>query len=140
MLVCAGGLLLVLILFYGVWRPAQEKLSQAHSRYDLATTQYQTLLVNAERLASSPAEQQKLADRGLEQLHQLISRTTNKVKLGEDGISVEGDSRIQIWASDVPFATVAAWLDELARQRVAIYSFQLERVAEGRVNLRFTLD
>lgn len=140
MLMIAAVVLLLVLLIYTVWLPAQNKLSQAQKRYDYAVEDYQMLLVNADRLSSASSSQVSLVNRNLDELRRLVSQTTSRANLAADRISIEGDSRIQVWASDVAFATVAAWLQELAKERVLINSFQLERVADARVNLKFTLD
>ncbi|TPE50294.1 type II secretion system protein M [Maribrevibacterium harenarium] len=141
LLLVAGFSLLLLAGFYGIWQPQQQAYQQAQQRLATAQENYQ-LLISKRHLLAGNAQSSgwQSVDREANELRNIVSRTSRQVGLAAERISVEGDSRLQLWANNVPFATVAKWLELLAQERVGIYSLQIERVADAQVSLRITLD
>jgi general secretion pathway protein M len=134
------ALLLVLGLFYGVWQPAYQAKLDAQQRLTRANGQYQQLLVNAQQIASSRVSEPTFEDRDGTELLQVVNLASSQTQFAADRINFEGQDSLQIWASNVPFARVSAWLNALGEQQVMIDDFQLERVSDGQVNVRITLD
>ncbi|RDL44613.1 hypothetical protein DN730_09500 [Marinomonas piezotolerans] len=132
--------IMFMLLFYVVWLPASEAKQQAVQRLEDANRQYQLLSMNAEQLVRNSRQSKGLQDRSAEALRNVASQAAGQAKLSADRVSVDGDSRLQLWGSNVPFSAVSAWLGILAKQQVIIHAFQLERVSPGKVNIRFTLD
>lgn len=139
LLLSAALCLAALVLVYGVWVPSQQEKLGAERRLMQAHSQYQLLLMNAEKLATPQNTGYQLRDRDATELLQIVSQTASQAGFTADRINYEGQGGLQIWASDVPFATVSAWLAALAKERVMITEFQLERLGVGRVSIRFTL-
>lgn len=130
----------VLVLLYSlVLAPLQKEQRLATQRLQQAQLQYQALQMHAQQLLAT-RQPQGLQDRNTDALRRILSQTAAAAQFNADRVQIEGDSRLQVWASEVSFAVVAKWLNGLAQERVAIHHLQLERVSEGRVNLRLTLD
>ncbi|WP_417552951.1 type II secretion system protein GspM [Marinomonas fungiae] len=132
-------LLAALLLYSFILAPLQQRQSLAEARLAQAQQQYQALQMNAQKLLST-RQQAGLEDRSSDALRRVLSQTAAAAQFSADRVQVEGDSRLQVWASEVSFAVVAKWLNGLANERVAIANLQIERVGEGMVNLRLTLD
>lgn len=131
--------LVIAVLYVSVLSPLQQQQRLAEARLKQAQAQYQALQINAQQLLLT-RQQSSFEDRNTDALRRVLSKTAAAAQFSADRVQVEGDSRLQIWASEVSFAVVAKWLNGLAQERVAIHSLQLERVGEGMVNLRLTLD
>ncbi|TDO98170.1 type II secretion system protein GspM [Marinomonas balearica] len=134
--------LLVLTAFYGVWQPAKDQNDRAQSELKSALEHYQTIVKNAEKLASLNTKNGAVnfTDRNANQLRALVNSASKRAGLVAERISAENATRLQIWASNASFTVVSRWLRELARERVRIDSLQIESVSAGKVNLRVTLD
>lgn len=140
LLCCAAVLVLYVGVTYGVLKPLESSKNQAVTRLNQAQEQYQLLLANAEKLRSERTVEAQLIDRNTDELRRLLSQTSSEVKLVADRVWVESEGRIQILAQNAPFSVVSAWLNVLARERVTITDFQIQRVSDGRVYLNIILD
>jgi general secretion pathway protein M len=141
LLLVAALSLSVLAVFYGIWQPQQQAYQQAAQRLEIAQENYQLLISKRHLLVGNiQSSGWQSVDREANELRNIVSRTSRQVGLAAERIGVEGDSRLQLWANNVPFATVAKWLELLAQEKVGIYSLQIERVADAQVSLRITLD
>lgn len=140
LLLLGGACLVLLLLFYGVWKSSYQQRLAAEERLSQANAQYQLLLVNAEKLATPQDRGVQLLDRDATELLQIVNQTASQTQFTADRINFEGQSGLQIWASDISFGVVSAWLRVLAKQQVMIEEFQFERVSAGQVNVRLTLN
>ena len=122
-----------------ILKPLEQQKLEAQSRLDTAQRQYQLLQMNAQKLVEGRI-QTLFKDRNASELRRVLGQTATEIQFSADRVQVEGDSHLQVWASDVAFVVVSKWLNRLAEQQVGINNLQLERVGEGRVNLRITLD
>ncbi|SBS32453.1 General secretion pathway, M protein [Marinomonas aquimarina] len=136
---CAGILLLALSCYWLLLSPLLVAQSEAELRLTQAQQQYQTLQMQAQQLMGV-GQGERFEDRDNDALRRILAQTAAKAQFSADRVMLDGDSRLQIWAADVPFVRVASWLNGLAQERVAIHQLQLERVSEGQVDLRITLD
>ncbi|MBJ7550825.1 type II secretion system protein GspM [Marinomonas ostreistagni] len=122
-----------------ILKPLEQQKLEAQRRLDTAQRQYQLLQMNAQKLVEGRILS-LFKDRNASELRRVLGQTATEIQFSADRVQVEGDSHLQVWASDVAFVVVSKWLNRLAEQQVGINNLQLERVDEGRVNLRITLD
>lgn len=139
LLILALLILIASILYVSILAPLQQQQRLAKVRFAQAQQQYQALQINAQQLLRA-RQPSVFEDRNTDALRRVLSQTSMATQFSADRVQVDGDSRLQVWASEVSFAVVAKWLDALAQERVAINHLQLERVGEGMVSLRLILD
>ncbi|MFO8142675.1 MAG: type II secretion system protein GspM, partial [Marinobacter sp.] len=71
----------------------------------------------------------------------LITRSASEAGLSLQRFEPSGENAVRVWLDGVPFADVAAWLEQLdARHAVIIDQASMDRGNEpGRVSVRLTL-
>ena len=136
---CFCFFVVAMVLYVSVMKPLQEHYESAAQRLSIAQDQYQRLQTNVQKLVFSKVGQ-NWQDRDTDALRRVLSQTASAAQFSADRVQVDGDSRLQIWASNVSFTVVAKWFEGLSQNGVALTSLQLERVGEGKVNLRLTMD
>lgn len=137
--------LLILGVAYGfhtlVWQPIKSSEKAAQVRLDNSYKTHKLLLDNAELIASTQSNQSSLfQDRSAQQLQSLTTRIMRRNKLVAQRLNLEGDSRLQVWIENTAYADVAKFLEELGKNKVAIYSVQFVSRDVGMVDMRLTLD
>ncbi len=61
-------------------------------------------------------------------------------KLIAQRLNLEGESRLQVWVENTPYAEITKLLEALAENSVTIYSVQFVSRDIGMVDMRLTLD
>lgn len=139
--------LLLLILYLAVWKPAADFHRRAENARDHAAELLAWMQANRpviQRLAAdlgknSSATGDKPADSRA--LMSLVTRSAGTAGLVLQRFEPSGDNAIRIWLEDAPFATVAAWLEQLRDDHgVVIDQAAMDRGEQpGRVSVRLTL-
>ncbi|SBS35287.1 General secretion pathway, M protein [Marinomonas spartinae] len=120
--------------------PIYQEYQFSVSRLAAAKADYALLVRHASELSSSTKSKETFLDRSSTQLRSLVNDSLKKAKLSPDVISREGKSQLRVGVSDVPFQSVADWLNSLAKQKVKIDSLQLQALSPGMVSLSVSLD
>ncbi|MFT2112374.1 type II secretion system protein GspM [Marinomonas sp. 2405UD68-3] len=134
-------LVFIVSIYLTVWRPAQIENDNAHNAFENAVADYYTLVENVEHLQTfSSGPVSSLQDRSANELRALVNRTARQYGIVAERISLDGDSRLQIWVKDAAFSTLSPWITELAKEETRIDSMQWSSQKVGRVDLKMTLD
>lgn len=140
--------LLVTVLYFAVWRPASDFRDQAESSRENAEQLLAWMQANESSIrqlggtgtaAISGAAVDKPADGRA--LMALVTRSARDAGLSLQRFEPSGEGAIRVWLEAVPFADVAAWLEQLNyRNGVIIDQAAMDRSNEpGRVSVRLTL-
>ncbi|MFL1453018.1 type II secretion system protein GspM [Marinobacter sp. GN3S48] len=134
------------VLYFLIWRPVAGFHDQAVSSRENAGELLAWMEANQEdleRLAASEGGEGPAAN-APENGRALMALVTRSA--GESGLSLQrfepsGDSAIRVWLEDVPFAEVAAWLEDLNNNHgVVIDQAAMDRKNDpGIVSVRLTL-
>lgn len=138
-----GAALLIFILFFGIWRPAHE--FHLRGARDLAQAQELVSWMHAHE-----AEARQLARNGQQSAATVVDSrsllTTVTTSAQQSGLALQrfepsGERGMRVWLEDVPFTTLAAWLEKLDRQ----YGIKVDQASidrgqtPGLVTARLTL-
>ncbi len=136
MLVC-----LIASIYLAVWKPAQLENEKAHQNFEIAVQDYYTLVENVEHLQSfDSGPVSSLPDRSANELRALVNRTARQYGVVAERISLDGDSRLQIWVKGMAFNKLSPWINQLAKEEIRIDSMQWNSQEVGLVDLKITLD
>lgn len=138
--------LLLAVLYFMVWRPAADFHDRALNSRESAGELLAWMQANESAIqalsaggAAASGQIDKPADGRA--LMALITRTA-----GESGLSLQrfepsGDDAIRVWLDSVPFADVAAWLEQLSEGHgIIVDQAALDRANDpGVVSVRLTL-
>jgi len=134
------------LLYFAVWRPVAGFHDQAASARENAEELLAWMQANEaslERLSGQGATAGTSAD-APEDGRALMALVTRSA--GDSGLSLQrfepsGSDAIRVWLEDVPFAGVAAWLEDLSSNHgVVIDQASMDRQDEpGMVSVRLTL-
>lgn len=141
MLLLMVSVLLLAVMYLSVWKPVKDKEVAAELNQTHTLDTYYKLVENAEALGKHVgSEEVRFEDRSASELQGLISRTMRQHRIIAQRISLDGDSRVQVWIEDSRYAPISQWLGTLANEKVAIYRLQINSSDPGMVNVRITLD
>ncbi|WP_336368264.1 type II secretion system protein M [Marinobacter sp. C2H3] len=133
-------------VYFALWRPvsgfrAQAADDRAQAAELLAWVQanQSTIQGLSGKGAAASAAVDKPADGRA--LMALVTRSAGESKLTLQRFEPSGDGAIRVWLDDVPYASLAAWLENLSVQHgVVIDQAAMDRAnAPGRVSARLTL-
>lgn len=138
MAVCLlGGFLLIVLLYLGLWLPAQRQAVEAREYYQ------QQRELNAYLRAHAPAA------KGLEstpqtriepaRLQGFVTSSAVEQGLTIERLDSEGEGVVLVSLQPASFGQLLRWFAVLEAQGVRIDEAGLDRAEEGRVNARFTL-
>lgn len=128
----------LLILYYGVWNPANEffQSRQAARNSELSLVKYMRaseVQARASRTAGKPSVS------GQALLTQ-ISRTAQQFQISPSRLQPEGAAGVSVWFDDVSFNNLIRWLELQSQRGVTIRQITIDRQAdEGRVKARIVL-
>lgn len=140
--------LLVTVLYFAIWRPASDFRDQAEASRENAEQLLAWMQANESSIRQiSGADSTALAGAGVDKpadgraLMALITRSASEAGLSLQRFEPSGENAVRVWLDGVPFADVAAWLEQLdARHAVIIDQASMDRGNEpGRVSVRLTL-
>jgi len=142
MLLSGGGLLLVMLLYVGIWEPLTNKVDSLR----VSTAEQQSLLAwmrgaakEVKQLRGRGGQQAKPASGG--SLLSLVDRTAKSGRLGGalKRVQPDGDNKVRVWLEAANFDDLVRWLSALeTRHGVHVESsvFQALEDAPGRVDGR----
>lgn len=134
-------ILIVYLLYILLWAPVKQAEQDAQTKLDNSYKTYQLLAKNAGLIASTQAASStSLKDRSAEELQRLITPILRKEKIVAQRLNLEGDSRLQIWVEKTPYADIAIFMAQLAKEQVTIETLQFISRDVGMVDMRITLD
>lgn len=139
LLLIAGAVMLVALLYLLVWEPihlgreaAQRQLADARSvaqQLERAAVQF------AGRPTAAPVDRSR-------SLLSVVDQASRSATLGKapSRIQPDGDDVVRVWIEDVPAEALLRWMAELeARHGLQIGSADIERREGGRANARLQL-
>lgn len=132
-----GAFLSVLVLYYGIWNPANEFVESRRAERDrqLALIQYMRSSEQEARAASiavskSPSGQSLLTQ---------VSRSAQQYNINPNRLQPEGDG-VSVWFDAVAFNDLIRWLEAQSKQGVVIRQVAIDREdSPGIVNARIVL-
>ena len=141
--------LLLAVLYFAAWRPAVTFHDNAESRRENAQELLAWMQANkapiqalgtASSLASSSPETVEKPASG-RALMTLITQTAGDADLSLQRFEPSGDDAVRVWMDSVPFAGVAAWLEQLRNNHgIIIDQASMDRANDpGVVSVRLTL-
>ncbi|QIZ78420.1 type II secretion system protein M [Ferrimonas lipolytica] len=134
LMVIAGPLLLLGIIYWGLWQPVQESLAQAQAQVKAETVALAQVKHNANLYASQDG--QAGPKRTLGSLSQVASQSAKENNLVIERMQPQGD-KLQLWLEDANFDRLISWLNEINQQGVQINALDLSVADEaGMVQVR----
>ena len=131
----------VYLFFTLIWQPIKVAEENAEKRLKDNYLTYNLLVNNAESIAMTQGNQAGgLRDRTAEELQTLAISTMRRQKIVAQRLNLDGDSRLQVWVENTPYATIAKLLTVLEKNKVTIYNVQFVSRDVGMVDMRLTLD
>lgn len=134
--------LVALVLYLGVWAPAQNFMAEQRSTLQTNKDLLALVQTNKPALVRS-ARNNAQSGAGLDS-QQLVSTVTNLAR--KEGLSLKrfepsGEQKVKVWIEDAPFDKLVSWLSELERNlKVRVEQISVEKdEAEGLVSARLTL-
>lgn len=133
------------VIYFGIWRPA----SGFHERAESSRVNAEALLgwMSANRMAMQSLAQsgnQGAANSQISDGRALMSTVTRSA--GESGLSLNrfepsGDKAIRVWLENVPFQSIAAWIERLDDEYgIVVDQASFDRQdSPGIVSVRLTL-
>jgi|TARA_Y100000589_G_scaffold233935_2_gene221346 general secretion pathway protein M len=145
LLVLAIALLLA-VLYFAVWKPASDFHDQAEQARDNAAGLLAWMQANRatiQQLAGASDNTGPSVDKPADgrALMGLVTRSAAEAGLTLQRFEPSGENAIRLWLEDVPFASVAAWLEQLRNDHgVVIDQAAMDRDEQpGTVSVRLTL-
>ena len=124
-----------LILYYGVWSPANSFFESRKAARDdqLGLLKYMRASESQAR-ASKTSNTHSVSGQAL--LTQ-ISRTAQQFNINPNRLQPEGSDGVSVWFDDVPFNDLIRWLEMQSRQGVVIRQISIDRQEQaGKVKAR----
>lgn len=141
LLIGGGAILLVLLLYLGIWEP----MLRAHQQRGEALASARALAVRIESAAAlAQSRGPGVANRQISVLS-AVDQSSRGPTLGKPPSRLQpdgnGDKSVKVWFEDVSFDNLLRWLAELQTQyAISVGSAEIERgAAPGAVSVRLTL-
>lgn len=122
------------ILYFAVWQPVADYRKNAEAARDSASALLGWMQENRQSIRGlASAGQQSTGSSQIADGRALMATVTQTAR--ESGLSLQrfepsGDTAIRVWMEDVPFAQVAAWLEQLNQD----YGIVIDQAAMDRRN------
>ncbi|WP_051202012.1 type II secretion system protein M [Ferrimonas senticii] len=130
----AAPLLLLAILYYGIWQPVQEALQLAQRQVQAETTALAQVKQNAIRYVSNSGASKGASAAG--SLSQIVNRTAQGNRIEIERMQPQGD-KLQLTLADVQFTQLLTWLNEVSAQGVQISALDISNTDKsGMVQVR----
>lgn len=137
--------LVLALLYFAVWRPAADFRERAERSRDNAVSLLGWMQENRQAIRGlASTSQQSAGSSQIADGRALMATVTQTAR--ESGLSLQrfepsGDTAIRVWMEDVPFAQVAAWLEQLSQDYgIVIDQAAMDRRSNpGIVSVRLTL-
>lgn len=132
-----GVFLLAVLLYGGLWLPAERSRMEALAYFEQQRELLAYLQARApEAQAASGRATVRVAPADL---HQLVTAAAERQGLAIERLDAGSEDGVQLALQPAPFATLLAWFETLERQGIRIEEAGLERHGEGRVVARLSL-
>ncbi|REL31589.1 type II secretion system protein GspM [Thalassotalea euphylliae] len=120
LILAMAGVLLVFILFQGVWQPIHQGADKAEKK--LARTQelYQYVKTNTAKISSSTASVRQPRQGG--SLSGLVNRVAGQYQISIARMQPQGDQGVQVWIDEIPFEQLLRLLNALTQQHGLVVS------------------
>ncbi|REL36950.1 type II secretion system protein GspM [Thalassotalea euphylliae] len=120
LILAMAGVLLVFILFQGVWQPIHQGADKAEKK--LARTQelYQYVKTNTAKISSSAASVRQPSRGG--SLSGLVNRVAGQYQISIARMQPQGDQGVQVWIDEIPFEQLLRLLNALTQQHGLVVS------------------
>lgn len=114
LILAMASVLLVFILFQGVWQPIHQGTEKAEKK--LARTQelYQYVKTNTANISRSAASVRRPSQGG--SLSGLVNRVAGQYKISIARIQPQGDKGVQVWIDEIAFEQLLRLLNSLTEQ------------------------
>lgn len=125
----------LLVLYYGVWNPANDffQSRKADRDRELSLIKYMRASESQARASRMTGTQSVSGQALLTQ----ISRTAQQFQISPNRLQPEGTDGVSVWFDDVPFNNLVRWLESQSQQGVTIRQISIDRQAEaGKVKAR----
>ena len=137
-LIGLGLFLGALVLYYGVWNPANDFFEARRTQRDRELSLVKYMRGSEARARASKMESTHSVS-GQALLTQ-ISRTAQQFQISPNRLQPEGTDGVSVWFDDVPFNDLVRWLELQSQQGVTIRQISIDRQAEaGMVKARIVL-
>ncbi|MVW77265.1 general secretion pathway protein GspM [Pseudomonas sp. R-22-3w-18] len=138
MALAALGLFLALVLLYlGIWQPAQRQLLEARQAFAEQRELHAYLQAHADLARGLSASPQQRVEP--ERLQGLVTSSAQQQGLSIERLDGDGAGMLQVNLQAAPFAQLLRWFAVLQEQGVEIAEAGLERSDDNRVLARLSL-
>ncbi|WP_345335797.1 type II secretion system protein M [Ferrimonas pelagia] len=111
----AGPLLLLALLYFGIWTPVANSVEQAEMRVRAGQNALNEVKRDANRYVTLAGAGGATQNRG-GSLSQVASRSAGSAGIRIARMQPQGD-KLQLWVEDTQFETLMAWLEQLSQQQ-----------------------
>lgn len=127
----------ILILYYGVWAPANDFFTSRQMQRDRELSLIKYMRASEDRArASRSSTGQSVSGQAL--LSQ-ISQTAQQFQISPNRLQPEG-SGVSVWFDDVPFDNLVRWLEAQSQKGITIRQVSIDREQDvGKVKARIVL-
>ncbi len=133
-----GAFLVLVMLYLGLWRPAERRLEQARTYFE-QQRQLNAYLQSRAPLARQHRDQPIRASLDPARLQGVVAATAAEQGLSIERLDNEGDAGIQASLQPAPFPQLLRWFVQLQEQGVTIQEAGLDRGDQGLVTARVSL-
>lgn len=127
-----------LILYYGMWVPANEffQSHQLQRDQELSLIKYMRASEDRARASRASAGQSVSGQALLTQ----ISRTAQKFQINPNRLQPQGSGGVSVWFDGVPFDKLILWLEQESQKGIIIRDVSIDRSSDpGKVRARVVL-
>lgn len=126
-----------LVLYFGMWVPANEFLAEKRADRDRQLTLVQYMR-STEKEARALGGKRAGAPGG--QLISHVSRTAQEYGIPPNRLQPEGSDSVSVWFDNVAFDDLVRWLESQSKQGVLVRQVSIDRQDQpGKVNARIVL-
>lgn len=105
-------LVVVFILFQGIWKPLSENVEKANSKYKRTQDLMAYVQENTALLKQSGKQ---VVNRSGGSLSSIVNRAASQYQITIDRVQPQGET-VQVWIDEVGFNPFLQWLDSLSRE------------------------
>ncbi len=125
----AGPLVLLAVLYFGIWQPLAEARDLAERQVAAERASLMQVKQNANLYLNQTGQGGGRAS-ATGSLSQIASRTASSSRIVIERMQPQGD-KLQLWIADVEFSRLMTWLAALQQQGIQISALDLDAAKEG---------
>ncbi len=127
----AGPLVLLAVLYFGIWQPLAEARDLAERQVAAERASLMQVKQNANLYLNQTGQGGGRASATAQgSLSQIASRTASSSRIVIERMQPQGD-KLQLWIADVEFSRLMTWLAALQQQGIQISALDLDAAKEG---------